>query len=223
MSIRPWLKMRNVLDQMQNDEIHHLTWRIRVLGAFLVLALLLMVVPPLIAVAAPATQPVIAATQPATPVVKAAANVQQWWMPLLTPMLAAIGTLLAAFITALLSKLIKLFEAKYKIDVPTDVEKLMAEKAKQLIAGAEEEAERRILHEDGQVTSGAAKNKEVVTALVAFAESIGYGKLYQEEQTKKLVDGVLHLSRIGSENVIGSNGDRAKRLAKANHDDASKR
>jgi len=223
MSIRPWLKMRNVLDQMRNDEIHHLTWRIRVLGAFLVLALLLMVVPPLIAVAAPATQPIIAATQPATPVVKAAANVQQWWMPLLSPVLTAIGTLLAAFVTVLLGKLIKLLEAKYNLDVPAEVEKLLTDKAKQLVAAAEEEAERRILHGDGQATPGAEKSKQVVKGLMEFADSLGYGKQYQEEQAKRLADAVLHLSRVGSEDVIGSNGERAKLLARAQREGTSGR
>jgi putative effector of murein hydrolase LrgA (UPF0299 family) len=223
MSIRPWLKMRNVLDQMRNDEIHHLTWRIRVLGAFLVLALLLMVVPPLIAVAAPATQPIIAATQPATPVVKAAANVQQWWMPLLTPIIAALGTALAAFVTALISKLLKVIETKYKVDVPVMVEQLIADKAKQLVAAAEEEAERRILHGDGQATPGAEKSKQVVKGLMEFADSLGYGKQYQEEQAKRLADAVLHLSRVGSEDVIGSNGERAKLLARAQREGTSGR
>jgi len=223
MSIRPWLKMRNVLYQMQNDELHRLTWRIRVLGAFLILALLLMVVPPLIAVAAPATQPVIAATQPMLPAVKSVTNVQQWWMPLLSPILTAIGTLLAAFVTVLLGKLIKLLETKYHLDVPAEVEKLLTDKAKQLVAAAEEEAERRILHGDGKPTEGAEKSKQVVKGLMEFADSLGYGKQYQEEQAKRLADAVLHLSRVGSEDVIGSNGERAKLLARAQREDISGR
>jgi len=208
----PIFRLQRQVHQYQHEEMTKLTRRIRILGAAVVLVLGFIVAS--IALAAPASQP---ASQPAVQ------NVQQWWMPLLTPVIAALGTALAAFVTALIAKLLKMIEAKYKIDVPAEVEKLMAEKAKQLIAGAEEEAERRILHEDGQVTSGAVKSKQVVDALVKFAESIGYGKQYQEEQAKKLVDGVLHLSRTGSENVVGSNGERGKLLAKARNTSTSQR
>ena len=206
----PWIKMSQAAHQMQREELARFTRLIRWLGVGIIMALGLIITSVVLAV--PASQPV---TPPA--------NVQQWWMPLLTPIIAALGTLLAAFVTALLSKLIKLFEAKYKIDVPAEVEQMMAEKAKQLIASAEEEAERRILHGDGQVTLGAEKSKQVVAALTAFAASVGYGQQYSEEQAKRIVDGVLHLNRIGSANVIGSNGDRGKLLAKAYHTDANRR
>ena len=211
--IRPWIAMKKTLWQMRDDEIVHLTRQVRILGTFLVVALLLMTVPSLVAWAAPASQP---ATQ------AAAQNTQQWWMPLLTPVLTALGTLLAAFVTVLLSKLLKLLEAKYHLDIPAEVEKLMADKAKELVAAAEEEAERRILHEGGQPTSGAEKSKQVVKGLMEFAESLGYGKQYQEEQAKRLADAVLHLSRTGMEGV-GSTGERAKLLARATHTGASNR
>ena len=192
--------------------MHNVIRKLVALSALLLVALSLIVTS--VVLAAPASQP---ASQPV------AQNVQQWWMPLLTPIIAALGTALAAFVTALISKLLKVLEAKYKVDVPVMVEQLIADKAKQLVAAAEEEAERRILHGDGQPTSGADKSKQVVTALMAFAESLGFGKAYQDEQAKKLADAVLHFSRAGSENVVGSNGERGKLLAKASHRDVSQR
>jgi hypothetical protein len=215
--IRPLLSLRNQVEALRNDELKHLDRRVRILGAFLVLALLLMFVPSIVAWAAPATQPVAAATQPV-------ANVQQWWMPLLSPVLAALGTIIAAVVAALLKKLVTLFEDKYRIEVPAVVEQVISDKAKQLIAAAEEEAERKLLHGDGTPTSGAEKSKQVVDALTKFADQLGYGPQYQQEQIQKLVDGILHLNRAGSENVIGSNGERGKKLfAALNPSAASKR
>lgn len=211
--IRPLLSLRNQVAKLRDDEITHLTRQVRILGTFLVVALLLMTVPSLVAWAAPASQP---ATQ------TAAQNTQQWWMPLLTPVLTAIGTLLAAFVTVLLGKLIKMLEAKYNLDIPAEVEKIMENKAKELVAAAEEEAERRILHEGGQPTSGAEKSKQVVKGLMEFAESLGYGKQYQEEQARRLADAVLHLNRVGMEGV-GSVGERAKALTRATRTDTSNR
>jgi hypothetical protein len=211
----PIFRLQRQVHQYQREEEARLTRLIRLLGVGIVLALGFIITS--VVLAAPASQPIVAASQPV------AQNVQQWWMPLLAPVLAALGTLIAAVVAALLKKLVALIEEKYKLEVPAEIEKLLADKAKQLIASAEEEAERRILHEDGTVTSGADKSKKVVTALMAFAESLGYGKQYQEEQIKKLVDGVLHLGRIGSENVVGSNGERGKLLAKAHHTGASQR
>lgn len=195
--------------------VHTLIRKLCALSALLIVALSLIVTS--VVLAAPATQPVVASSQPVVQ------NVQQWWMPLLSPVIAALGTALAAFVTALIAKLIKILEAKYKVDVPVMIEQLLADKAKQLVAAAEEEAENRLLHGDGQLTPGAEKSKQVVAALMAYADSLGYGKTYQEEQAKKLVDAVLHLNRAGSETVIGSNGERAKLLTKALHPAASAR
>lgn len=192
--------------------VHTVVRKLCALSALLIVALSLIVTS--VVLAAPATQP---ASQPAMQ------NVQQWWMPLLSPVIAALGTALAAFVTALIAKLIKILEAKYKVDVPVMIEQLIADKAKQLVAAAEEEAENRLLHGDGLITPGAEKSKQVVTALMTYADSLGYGKTYQEEQAKKLVDAVLHLNRAGSETVIGSNGDRAKLLTRALHPTASTR
>jgi hypothetical protein len=218
--IRPLISLHRTLWDLREAEVKSLTRRIRILGSFLFIALLLMFVPSIIAWAAPATQ---AASQPASQPAAVAANVQQWWMPLLAPILTAIGTIIAAFVAALLKKLINIFESKYNIEVPAAIEQLVGDKAKQLIAAAEEEAERRILHEDGQPTSGAEKSKQVVTALLKYVDQLGYGKQYQEEQIQKLVDGILHLNRAGSDSVIGSDGARAKLLLQHNNPAASKR
>src|SRR5271169_4160100 len=92
--IRPMLAIRRIVQDLRDEERRRLIRRIRILGTFLVAALLLMFVPPLIVWAAPATQPV---TPPA--------NLQQWWMPLLTPVLSIVGTAIAAIVAALLKKL----------------------------------------------------------------------------------------------------------------------
>lgn len=153
---------------------------------------------------APATQPVV---QPAPG--------QPWWQPLVVPILAALGTALAALITAAINRLIKVLEAKYKVEVPVAIQQLVIEKAKELVAAAEEAAERKLLHEGGAVTTGAEKQKDVLTALSAFVKANGFETKYPEEELKKLVDGIVHLGRAGSYNVIGSNGDRATALAAA--------
>lgn len=206
----PWIKLQQAAHQYQREEMVRITRLVRGLGVAVIVALGLIITS--VVLAAPASQPV-------TP----AANVQQWWMPLLAPVIAALGTMLAAFVTALLSKLIKVLEAKYKVDVPVMIEQLLTDKAKQLVAAVEEAAENRLLHGDGQPTPGAEKSKQVVTALLAFADSLGYGKVYQEEQAKRLADAALHLARVGSDTVVGSNGERGKLLAKAAHRDASGR
>jgi hypothetical protein len=213
--IHSLFSLRNTIEGLRNDEIARLTRRIHILGAFLVLALLLMFVPSLVALAAPATQPVASTTQPVT-------YVQQWWMPLLAPVLALLGTLITTIVAALLKKLVKLFEDKYHVEVPASVERLLEDKAKQLIAAAEEETERKLLHGDGIPTPGAEKSRQVVDALLGFIDRMGYGAQYQEDQIKKLVDGVLHLNRAGSENVIGSNGERSQRLSLAASSTVSK-
>jgi hypothetical protein len=122
---------------------------------------------------------------------------------------------LAAVITAAINRLIKVLENKYQVEVPVAIQQLMIEKAKELIAAAEEAAERKLLHEGGTATSGADKQKEVVAGLSAFVKANGYEAKYPEEELKKLVDGIVHLGRAGSYNVIGSNGERAVALATA--------
>jgi len=135
------------------------------------------------------------------------------WQTLLLPVVSVIGLFIASFLTLGLKKLTQLLEAKFKIDVPTSIEDLMSEKALQLVAWAEEQAENRLLHGDGKPTPSAEKADMVVKALTQFAEGLGYGKTWQADKIKQLVEGVLHLNRAGSEGVVGSEGARAAALA----------
>jgi hypothetical protein len=136
------------------------------------------------------------------------------WQTLLLPVVSVVGLFIAAFLTLGLKKLTQLAEAKWKIDVPAAVEDLMSQKALQLCAWAEEKAENNLLHKDGKPTSGAEKADQVITAMIAFANSMGYGKDWQREKIEQLVAGVLHLNREGSAGVVGSNGTRGKEIAK---------
>jgi hypothetical protein len=134
-----------------------------------------------------------------------AATIQQkWWQALLVPVMSAVGLIVATFIGLGLKKLTQLLEAKFKIDIPDQVEALMAEKAKQLVAWGEEQLEKRVLHGDGVKTPGAETITKVKDALWKFADGLGYGKQYTEEKLVQLVEGILHLNRAGSEGVIGS-------------------
>ena len=137
------------------------------------------------------------------------------WQTLLLPVVSVVGLFIAAFLTVGLKKLTQLLEAKFKVDVPQAVEDLMKDKALQLCAWAEETAEDKLLHKNGTPTPGAAKGEQVVNAVLAFAESMGYGKQWQRERVEQLVAGVIHLNREGSEGVIGSNGTRGAALEAA--------
>lgn len=142
---------------------------------------------------------------------------QKWWQALLVPVMSAVGLIVATFIGLGLKKLTQLLEAKFKIDIPDQVEALMAEKAKQLVAWGEEQMEKRVLHGDGVPTPGAETVKNVKDALWKFADGLGYGKQYTEEKLVQLVEGILHLNRAGSEGVVGSTGERAAAItAKTN-------
>jgi hypothetical protein len=156
----------------------------------------------------PAAAPAATATEtpaaaPATP------DQQSWWQALLMPVLSVFGMFLAAFLVAGLRKLVKLIEAKWKIDVPDSVEKLMTEKARWALAWVEEKAEKRLLHGDGEKTSGAQKIGEVVDLLQKFADGLGYGHDWQKDKIEALAEGVLHLER---DKTIGSTGERAAAL-----------
>jgi len=156
------------------------------------------------------------AAETAAPVVApAATGSRALWQTLLLPVLSVVGLFIATFLTLGLKKLTQLVEAKFKIDVPQAVEDLMKDKALQLCAWAEEKAEDKLLHKGEKPTSGAEKADQVVNALLAFAESMGYGKQWQKEKVEQLVSGVVHLNREGSEGVIGSNGNRGTALAAA--------
>lgn len=167
---------------------------------------------------APASQPAAAptATAPApAPAVKAepapaSGDTQSWWQALLIPVLSALGLAIAAFLTTGLRKLTQLIEKKWNIDIPDSVEKLMAEKARWLIAWAEEKAETRLLKGDGVKTDGAKKLSDVVEALEKFAQNMGYGEEWRRDKIEQLVEGILHLER---DQGVGSNGtDRGKKL-----------
>lgn len=138
---------------------------------------------------------------------------QKWWQALLLPIASALGLVVAAFIAAGLRKLVQLLEAKFKIDIPVQVEDLLAEKAKQLVAWGEEALEKRVLHGDGVKTPGAETITKVKDALWKIADSMGYGKEYTDEKLTQLIEGVLHLNRAGSEGVVGSTGERAAAIA----------
>lgn len=143
----------------------------------------------------------------------AATGSRALWQTLLIPIVSVVGLFIAAFLTLGLKKLTQLLEAKFKIDVPQAVEDLMSEKALQLCAWAEEKAEDKLLHKGGTPTPGAEKADQVVNALLAFAENMGYGKQWQRDKVEQLVAGIIHLNREGSAGVIGSNGTRGQELA----------
>lgn len=173
-----------------------------------------------VTVTVPASAPTVAATKVApkpdaptavapAPVTPVSGDTQSWWQALLVPVLSVFGMFIAAFLTAGLRKLVKLIEAKWNIDMPDSVEKLMTEKARWALAWVEEKAEKRLLHGDGQKTSGADKISEVVDLLQKFADGIGYGHDWQKDKIEGLAEGVLHLER---DKTIGSTGDRAKKI-----------
>jgi hypothetical protein len=147
----------------------------------------------------------------AVPVVTTAQR--ELWQTLLLPIVSVVGLFIAAFLTLGLKKLTQLLEAKFKVDVPQSIEDLMSEKALQLIAWAEEKAENKLLHGDGKATPSAEKADMVVKALTQFAEGLGYGKTWQGDKIKQLVEGVLHLNRADGAGVVGSDGARAAALA----------
>lgn len=164
----------------------------------------------------PTAAPAAAATEKpaAAPVTT---DQQSWWQALLMPVLSVFGMFLAAFLVAGLRKLVKLAEAKWKIDVPDSVEKLMTEKARWALAWVEEKAEKRLLHGDGQKTPGAAKIGEVVDLLQKFADGLGYGHEWQKDKIEALAEGVLHLER---DKTIGSTGERAAALTEKKNGNA---
>lgn len=162
---------------------------------------------PLIAWAAGVTATAVA---PVTPVVVTGSRAL--WQTLLLPVISVVGLFIAAFLTLGLKKLTQLVEAKWSVDVPQAIEDLMKDKALQLCAWAEEKAEDKLLHKNEKPTSGAEKADMVVNALLAFAESMGYGKEWQKDKVEQLVAGVVHLNREGSAGVIGSNGTRGKEI-----------
>lgn len=163
-----------------------------------------------------------AAETVAPAVAPAATGSRALWQTLLLPVLSVVGLFIAAFLTLGLKKLTQLVEAKWKVEVPQAVEDLMKDKALQLCAWAEEKAEDKLLHKGEKPTSGAEKADQVVTALLAFAENMGYGKQWQKEKVEQLVSSVVHLNREGSEGVIGSNGSRGVALTAAATAGASK-
>lgn len=120
---------------------------------------------------------------------------QAWWQALLMPVLGAVGIFVAAFLAAGLRKLVQLIEAKWNIDIPDSVEKLMYEKARWALGWVEEKAEKRLLYGDGKKTPGAEKLSEVVTLLESFAQNLGYGEEWQRDKVEALAEGVLHLNR----------------------------
>lgn len=139
---------------------------------------------------------------PTAPVEKKADNQQKWWQALLMPVLSALGLIIAAFLTIGMRKVTQLIEAKWKIDISESNEKAMAEKARWLVAWAEEQAEARLLNGDGIKTPGAEKLSAVVDTLFAFADKAGYGEDWTRDKITKLAEGILHLERdagIGSE------------------------
>lgn len=180
-------------------------------GLFIVSLWLL---PLLVWAAGAASQPTVAPVAPTVAPVVANGS-RALWQTLLLPIVSVVGLFIAAFLTLGLKKLTQLLEAKFKIDVPQAVEDLMKDKALQLCAWAEEKAEDKLLHKGEKPTSGAEKADQVVNALMAFAESMGYGKQWQKEKVEQLVSSVVHLNREGSQGVIGSNGSRGEALTAA--------
>ena len=136
---------------------------------------------------------------------------------MLVPVLGVIGMFIAAFLAAGLRKLVILIEKKWSIDIPDSVEKLMIEKARWALGWAEEQAEKRLLHGDGQKTEGAKKLTDVVDLLEKFANSLGYGEEWQRDKIEKLAEGVLHLERDAG---VGSNGDRGAALTEKKNGNA---
>ena len=159
--------------------------------------------------------PLIAFAADAVATATATTAQQKWWEAILAPVLSAVGLILATFITLGLRKLVQLLEAKYKIDIPTQVETLINDKAKLLVAWGEEKMENRLLHGDAQKTPGAQTITSVKDALWKFADSLGYGQHYTDEKLTQIVEGVLHLTRVGSEGVVGSTGERAQAVTAA--------
>ena len=143
------------------------------------------------------------ATEVAVPV---AATVQKWWQALLVPVASTLGVILAAFLSMGLLKLVKLAEKKWAFDVPASIEALMTEKARVLVAWAEEKMETRVLHEDGVKTPGAERISEVTKALFSFAAANGYDEAWTAEKCQQLAEGVLHLERSPG---VGSTDGRA--------------
>jgi hypothetical protein len=137
---------------------------------------------------------------------------QSWWQPVLAYLLSAFGMILAGFLVGGLRKLVQLMEKKWNIDVPDQVERIMYDKARWLVAWAEEKAENRLLNGDGVKTPGAEKAADVIGEMEKFAEGMGYGDEWRKDKIEKLVDAVLHLSREGSQDSIGSNGSRGTKL-----------
>lgn len=134
---------------------------------------------------------------------------QTAWQAALVPALGAVGTFLAALLVAGLRRLVLMIEKKWKIDISDSVETMMYEKARWAVAWVEEKAENRLLHGDGQKTSGAQKMSTVVMILQNFANKLGYSQEWQTSKLMALAEGILHLER---DVVIGSVGERAQRL-----------
>jgi hypothetical protein len=140
------------------------------------------------------------------------AKEQAWWQAVLVPVLSILGLFIAGFLAAGLRKLVQLIEKKWNIDIPDSFEKIMMEKAKWALGWAEEQAEKKLLHEGGAKTEGAQKISDVVDMLFEFADKSGYGEEWGREKIKKLAEGVLHLER---DKTVGSSGERAKKLEEA--------
>ncbi len=152
----------------------------------------------------PSSAPVsIPYTEPAAP------TSQSWWQASLLPVFGVFMSVLAVFVVVGLRKLTQLVEAKWSVDIPDSVERMMDAKAHWAIAWVEEKAEKRLLHGDGKKTPGAEKITEVVDLLQEFADSLGYGHDWQRNKLEALAEGVLHLERDRS---IGSSGERAMLL-----------
>ena len=134
---------------------------------------------------------------------------QQWWQAVLAPLLGALGTFLTAVITIALSKIIKLIEAKYHIEIPAAEEQAAKDKLLSLVSSAEETAEKRILHGDGAKTPGAEKADTVIKSFMTWAAAQGFSKTWVEGEARQMMEGVLHLNRVDSQGV-GSNGSRKK-------------
>ena len=138
-------------------------------------------------------------------------NTQQWWQAALTLLLGALGTFLTIVLTMALSKITKLIEAKYHVEIPAAEEQAAKDKLLSLVSSAEETAEKRILHGDGVKTPGAEKADSVIKSFMTWAAAQGFSKTWVESEARQMMEGELHLNRVDNEGV-GSIGDRKEVL-----------
>ena len=123
------------------------------------------------------------------------AKTQSWWQTLLMPLVSLLGMVLATFASYGILKIIRLIEAKWKIDVPVSIENLLMEKTRVLVSAAEELAENRLLYGDGQKTPGAEKLQTALDQLETAAKQLGVNKTWTRDKLEQLVLGILHIER----------------------------